>query len=335
MRGADGSGRERAHRLFARRAAVRWEELAFFVLVLAAAFTFRDQLLFLSQLLIAGLFALSLDLLLGYLGVASLGHAAFFGLGAYASALLVHNGWGEPITGLIAGGIVAAAAGFVVSLFLARLGGGIALLMTTLAIGLLCFNGALNARAITGGEDGIQGLTMWPVLGLFTFDLYGRTAFWYTLAVLAVIYVLARRLVHAPFGLSLEAIRENVRRVPAIGIPVRRRFIATFTISCALAGVAGALLTETTQTVAISVFGFDRSVGALIMVILGGAGSLVGALIGASVYVVAQNWLAQINPIYWNFWIGLILVLVVLFARGGIVGGLQRITRAVRGLSRR
>lgn len=334
MPAAEPAGRERAHRLFARRAAVRWEEVAFLVLMVAAALVFRDQLLFLSQVLIAGLFALSLDLLLGYLGIASLGHAAFFGLGAYASALLVHNGWGEPITGLFAGAIVAAAAGFVVSLFLARVG-GIALLMTTLAIGLLCFNGALNARALTGGEDGIQGLTMWPVLGAFSFDLYGRTAFWYTLAVLVVIYLLARRLVHAPFGLSLEAIRENVKRVPAIGIPVRSRFIATFTVSCALAGVAGALLTETTQTVAISVFGFDRSVGALIMVILGGAGSLVGALIGATVYMVAQNWLAQINPIYWNFWIGLILVLVVLFARGGIVGGLQRITRAARGLARR
>jgi branched-chain amino acid transport system permease protein len=201
--------------------------------------------------------------------------------------------------------------------------------MTTLAVGLLLFEVALRARDITGGEDGIQGLTVSPVLGLFSFDLYGRTAFWYTFVVVLVLYLVARRLVNSPFGLSLEAIRENIRRVPAIGIPVRARFVATFTISCAIAGIAGALLTETTQTVAISVFGFDRSVGALIMVVFGGAGSLVGALIGAAAYMLAQNWIAQISPIYWNFWVGLILVLVVLFARGGIVGGLRRITDAI------
>lgn len=322
-------GRVAAHRLFAARNRPRWEEIAFLVLVLASPFVFADQQLFLSQILIAGLFALSVDLLLGYLGVASLGHAAFYGLGAYTSALLIQHGWGEPISGLVLAAIVAGIAGFICSLFLARVS-GIALLMTTLAIGFLLSAVALNARAVTGGEDGLQGLTMKPVLGIFAFDLYGRTAFWYTFAVVLVIYLVIRRVVRSPFGLSLEAIRENVRRVPAIGIPVRARFVATFTISCALAGVAGALLTETTQTAAISVFGFDRSVGALIMVVLGGAGSLVGALIGATCYMVAQNWLAQISPIYWNFWVGLMLVLVVLFARGGIVGGLRRITDAVR-----
>jgi branched-chain amino acid transport system permease protein len=326
---AEDAGRAQARRSVATRSRPRWEEIAFLILVLASPFAFHDQLLLLSQILIAGLFALSLDLLLGYMGVASLGHAAYFGLGAYASALLVHNGWGEPISALIVAALVAGAAGFITSLFLARVG-GIALLMTTLAVGLLLFEVALRARDITGGEDGIQGLTVSPVLGLFSFDLYGRTAFWYTFVVVLVLYLVARRLVNSPFGLSLEAIRENIRRVPAIGIPVRARFVATFTISCAIAGIAGALLTETTQTVAISVFGFDRSVGALIMVVFGGAGSLVGALIGAAAYMLAQNWIAQISPIYWNFWVGLMLVLVVLFARGGIVGGLRRITSALR-----
>jgi branched-chain amino acid transport system permease protein len=324
---AEDAGRVRAHRFLATRSRPRWDEIGFLVLVVASSFVFRDQLLLLSQILIAGLFALSLDLLLGYTGVASLGHAAYFGLGAYAAALLIHNGWGEPISALFVAALVAGVAGFITSLFLARVG-GIALLMTTLAVGLLLFEVALRARSVTGGEDGIQGLTVWPVLGLFSFDLYGRTAFWFTFVVVLLLYLAARRLVYSPFGLSLEAIRENVRRVPAIGIPVRARFIATFTIATALAGIAGALLTETTQTVAISVFAFDRSVAALIMVVLGGAGTLVGGLIGAAVYMVAQNWIAQISPLYWNFWVGLILVLVVLFARGGIVGGLRRITNA-------
>jgi branched-chain amino acid transport system permease protein len=328
--GSDAApGRVRAHRFFATRSRARWEEIAFWVLALASGLAFQDQLMLIAQILIAGLFALSLDLLLGYTGVASLGHAAFFGLGAYAAALLAHAGWGEPISGLLLAALVAGAAGFLCSLFLARVS-GLALLMTTLAVGLLLFEISLRARAITGGEDGIQGITIQPVLGLFSFDLYGRTAFGYVFVVVLLLYLAARRLVYSPFGLSLEAIRENVRRVPAIGIPVRRRFIATFTIATALAGIAGALLTQTTQTVAISVFAFDRSVAALIMVVLGGAGSLVGGLVGAAAYMVAQNWLAQRNPVYWNFWVGLMLVLIVLFARGGIIGGLRRIGGAIR-----
>jgi branched-chain amino acid transport system permease protein len=309
----------------------RWSpfELAFWCVPVAVFFLLPDYLVFGSQVLIVGLFALSLDLVLGYAGIVSLGHAGFFGLGAYTAGLLAAHGWGEPLTGLTAGAALAALAGFCVSFLVVR-GHDLTRLMVTLGIGLMLYEGANKMAFLTGGVDGLSGVTMNRLLGVFEFDLQGRTAYVYSLAVLFLVFVFLRRLVRSPFGLSLRGIQQGPKRMPAIGANVRMRLVAAFTLSAAIAGVAGGLLAQTTQFVGLDSLGFSRSAELLIMLVLGGAGRLYGALIGAAVFMVAQDVLAGMNPVYWQFWIGLLLMVIVLFARGGILGGLEAIVKAWR-----
>ena len=273
-----------------------------------------------SQILINGLFALSIDLILGYAGILSLGHAAFFGLGAYTAGLLAMHGWTEPLSGLVAGALVAAVIGYLVS-FLVVLGQDLTRLMVTLGIGLLFYEAANKAAFITGGVDGLSGIDMANVLSLFDFDLGGKTAFGYSFVVTLLIFAVIKRIVSSPFGLSLRAIRENRQRVPAIGAPLRQRLVLAFTLSAAVAGVAGALLAQTTEFVGLEVLGFPRSAQALIMLVLGGVGRLYGGLIGAFVFLLLQDILSGMSPVYWQFWLGLLLVFLVLVARGGILGG--------------
>jgi branched-chain amino acid transport system permease protein len=299
-------------------------ELAFWLAVLAAYFLFPGYRVLGSQILIVALFALSLDLLLGYAGIVSLGHAAFFGVGAYTAGLLAVHGWGEPISGLAAGGAMAAVVGFAVSWLVVR-GEDLARLMVTLGIGLLLFEAANRMAFLTGGVDGLSGVEMWKLFGLFPFDLGGRTAYLYSLAVLLACFLVLRRLTRSPFGLSLRGIRENRRRMPAIGSPVRARLVAVFTIAAAFAGIAGALLAQTTQFVGLDTLGFNRSAELLIMVVLGGAGRLYGAIVGTAVFMIAQDYLAGINPVYWQFWLGLGLVAWVFVARDGILGALEKL----------
>jgi branched-chain amino acid transport system permease protein len=301
----------------------RWRvtEIVFWLVAIAAFFAFPTHRVLGSQILITGLFALSLDLILGYAGIVSLGHAAFFGVGAYAAGLLAAHGWGEPLSGLVVAGIAGALVGYATSFLVVR-GTDLARLMVTLGIGLMLFEAANQAAFITGGADGLSGVTMRKVLGIYSFDLAGTTAYLYSLAVLFLLFVIARRIVNSPFGLSLRGVRENVKRMPAIGSPVTRRLIAIYTVSAAMAGIAGGLLAQTTQFVGLDVFGFPRSADLMIMVVLGGAGRLYGALVGTTVFMIAHHYLSDLNPIYWQFWLGLLLVVVVLFARGGILGAL-------------
>lgn len=304
----------------------RWKlpEIVFWLVPVIAYFLFPNHLILMSQIMIAGLFALSLDLILGYAGIVSLGHAAFFGLGAYAAGLLSVHGWTEPLSGLLAGGLVAGLAGFIASFLVVR-GNDLARLMVTLGIGLMLFEAANKASAFTGGVDGLSGITMGPLLGTFEFDLAGKTAFWYGLAVLFLAFVLLRRVVHSPFGLSLRGIRDGGRRMPAIGADVGRRLRTAFAIGAALAGVGGALLAQTTQFVGLDALGFPRSAEVMIMLVLGGTGRLYGGLIGAAVFMTAHDMISGLDPAYWQFYIGLLLVVIVLFARGGILGGLARV----------
>jgi branched-chain amino acid transport system permease protein len=323
------SSPERAHKVFAYSSRWRWEEVAFWVAAAISIVVFPTHLVLIAQILITGLFALSFDLLVGYAGIPSLGHAAFFGIGAYTAGLLARGGWTEPISGLIIAGFIAAIAGLALSIVVSRLT-GIGLIMITLGVGLLLLESAHSARGITGGDDGLSGINIAPIFGLFPFDFYGKTPVIYTFVVVLLLYLVARRIVNSPFGLELKGIRENVRRVPAIGIPLRNRYMVAFTVAAALAGVAGALLAQITQTVALSSLSFDRSALALILVMIGGMGTLIGALVGAAAYMVAQDRLSDLNPVYWNFWVGLLLVLFVLFARGGLIGGVDRLIVWIR-----
>ena len=301
----------------------RWSklEIAFWLIPIAAFFLFPKYLTLGSQILITALFALSLDLILGYARIISLGHAAFFGLGAYAAGLLAKHGWGEPFTGLLLAAVVATLAGLATSFLVVR-GHDLTRLMVTLGIGLMLYEVANQASWLTGGVDGLSGVEMKKLFGVFSFGLDGRTAYLYSLAVLFVVFCFARTLVRSPFGLSLRGIREGERRMPAIGASVPRKLVAVYAVGAGIAGVAGALLAQTTQFVGIDTLGFPRSADLMIMLILGGAGYLYGALIGAAVFMLLQDYLANLNPVYWQFWLGLLLVVIVLFARGGLMGGL-------------
>ncbi|HUP29138.1 MAG TPA: branched-chain amino acid ABC transporter permease, partial [Usitatibacter sp.] len=291
-------------------------EFVFWLIPVACYFVFPGHLVLGSQILIIGLLALSLDLILGYAGIVSLGHAAFFGLGAYTAGFLAAKvGWTEPLSALALSIAVAAAAGFATSFLVVR-GQDLTRLMVTLGIGLLLYEAANRAAFLTGGVDGMS-LPASTLLGM-RFDLQGRTAYLYSLAVLFLMFLLARRLVASPFGLSLRGIREGRERMPSIGAPVRWRLVAVYTLAAGMAGAAGALLAQTTQFVGIDTLGFQRSADLLIILVLGGAGRLYGGLIGAAIYMVAQDVLAGINPVYWQFWIGLLLVAMVLFTRDGV-----------------
>jgi branched-chain amino acid transport system permease protein len=294
-----------------------------------AFFVFPDYLALGGQILIMVLFALSLDLVLGYAGIVTLGHAAFFGAGAYVAGILAAHGWTEPLSLLLAAGAASCLLGIVTGAIVLR-ASGLSLLMVTLVASELLQEAANRLGWLTGGADGLQGITIAPVLGLFRFDLFGRTAYLYCLVILFLAWALARLIVHSPFGRSLIGIRENVTRMHAIGSPVFRRRLRIYAISAALAGVAGALLTQTTQFVALQVLSFQLSGSVLVMLILGGVGRLYGAFIGAPLYMIAQDQLARDDPAYWLFWIGLLLVVVVMFARGGVLGIIDRLREAFR-----
>jgi len=294
-------------------------EYLFWCLPVIAYFAFPGNYLLLSQIAITGLFALSLDLIFGYAGIISLGHAAFFGAGAYTVGLLGTHGLGDPLLGLALAAACAGILGFLSSFLLLR-GTNLSRLMVTLGVALMLYELANKFTNITGGVDGMPGVEVKPVLGLFDFDMFGRVGYLYSVAVLFVMFWLARRLVHSPFGQSLRGIRMNTLRMSALGVPVHSRLVTIYTIGAAYAGVAGALLAQTNQFVSLDTLGFQRSADLLLILILGGAGHLYGGLIGAIVYVVMNYFLSDMNPQYWQFWLGLILVLIVLFARGGILG---------------
>lgn len=299
---------------------IRWQEWLPWVLAVAAFFGAPDYLSLGARILIFILFALSLDLILGYAGIITLGHSAFFGVGAYVAGILgAKLGVTDPLVQLAAAAAAAGMLGVVTGAIILRTT-GLTLLMLTLAITLVFLEIANKATSITGGADGLAGVVVAPVLGLFRFDLYGKTAYLYSLAVLFVGWWLVRRLIYSPFGASLTGIRENAVRMHAVGAPVYARMVAVYAISATLAGIAGALLTQTHQFVGLNVLGLEPSGELLIMLILGGVGRIYGAFVGPFVYLIAQDYLAKQFPEYWYFGIGLILVLVVLFARGGILG---------------
>jgi len=302
---------------FHARRTARWHaaEFAVWIALIACGLLFPSRYLIMTEIVRLGLFALSLDLILGYAGIVSLGHAAFFGVGAYCAGLLaLHGIVGEPVLALLVAGLVAAVLGFATSFLVIR-GVDLTRLMVTLGIALLLEALAERFSDITGGTDGLQGITMQPLLGLFEFDLFGKVGFWYSVAVLFVLFLLARKVVHSPFGLSLRAIRNNPLRAAAVGIPVNRRLVGVYTFAAFYAGIAGALFTQTTQLASLDVFSFERSADLILVLVLGGTGYLYGGLIGAVVFKLLQETFSTLTPQYWQFWIGLVLVTLVLLGR--------------------
>jgi len=324
------AARVRAAEFLVRRHYFRWPEALPWLIAIACYCVFPDRMTFGSQVLIMIMFALSLDLILGYAGIVTLGHAAFFGLGAYTVALAsMKLGWSEPISGIIGGGLVAGLVGAVAGWFILRYR-GLTLLMLTIAFAATLQESGNLRSDITGGYDGLPGLSFDPLLGYFQYDLYGHTNYLYALAVLAVIFFFVRRIVYSPFGQALTGIRENIRRMHAVGSPVHARLVTVYAISAAIAGVAGGLFTQSNAFVTLTVFDFDVSAKLMVMLILGGTGRLYGAFVGAFVYMAMEDKLSKLSPTFWQFGIGLLLIVAVLFARRGLVGLVEDAGRRVQ-----
>jgi branched-chain amino acid transport system permease protein len=309
---------------------IRWTEWLPWVAALAFFFLLPGYLSLGARILIFILFALSLDLILGYAGIVTLGHSAFFGLGAYtAGALGAHTGITDPFLQLGAAAALSALLGLATGAVILRTR-ALTLLMLTLAITAILLEIANKWTSMTGGADGLSGVKVDPILGWFRFDMYGKTAFFYCLAMLFIGWWVVRRIIYSPYGAMLTGIRENAARMHAIGAPVYWRLVLTYTISATMAGVAGGLLTQVNQFVGLNVLGLEPSGDVLVMLILGGVGRLYGAFIGPVVYIVVQDTLAKQYPEYWFLGIGILLIFVVLFARGGVLGITDALLRRVR-----
>jgi branched-chain amino acid transport system permease protein len=319
---------------FARSARVRSWEVALWVMAVAAVLFLPRYAPLFNEIAILALFAVSLDLVLGYAGIVSLGHAAFFGVGAYTAGLFAKFAMGDPLVGLVVAAAVSALLGLLTSPLVLR-GTDLTRIMVTLGVSLILFELANRFDHWTGGADGLQGVVIKPLLGTFSFGLSGVNAYGYSLTVLFLLFLAARRIVHSPFGYSLEAIRDNRTRAVAIGIPVNRRLAAIYTIAAAYAGVAGALLAQTTAFVSLDVLDFHRSADVMLMVVLGGTGYLYGGIIGAIVFRLMYDILSGVTTQYWQFWLGLALVVLMLVGHERLVRPFHALAVRLRGRRRR
>ncbi|OXR47916.1 branched-chain amino acid ABC transporter permease [Pusillimonas sp. T2] len=301
----------------------RWNkaELAFWIIVLSLPFFVSQYALLINEIAVVALFALSLDLILGFTGIVSLGHAAFLGFGAYVAGLFAKHVFPDPIVGLLVASLSTALLGLICSFTIIR-GSDLTRLMVTLAMSLILFEMANKFDGLTGGADGLQGITIGPLMGIFDFDLQGKTAAVYSLVALTILFYIYKRLVNSPFGASLKAIRDNPIRAKAIGIPVTAFLAISYTLSAAVAGVAGALLTQSSSFVSLDVFSLERSADVLLILVIGGVGWLYGGIIGAVIFKILHSVISDITPQYWIFWAGLFLVLLVLVDRGRLVAPL-------------
>lgn len=298
----------------------RWKvwEPVLWLLALASPWLLADHALIINEIAIVALFAVSLDLILGYTGIVSLGHAAFFGMGAYAAALFAKLVMPDPLVGLVFGIVVSMVLGAFCSFTIMR-GSDLTRLMVTVGVALILMELANKLDWLTGGADGLQGVLMGPLLGRFEFDIQGQVAAAYSIVVLLVFFFLARRLVNSPFGATLTAIRDNRLRAMAIGIPVHSRVAVIYTIAAGVAGAAGALLAQTTAFASIDVFEFHRSADLMTLLVIGGIGWLYGGVVGAVIFKILQDLISSITPQYWTFWIGLFLVVLVMVGRERLI----------------
>jgi branched-chain amino acid transport system permease protein len=298
------------------RATSRWKvgEPVFWLLALASPFVLGTHALIINEIAIVALFAISLDLVLGYSGIVSLGHAAFFGMGAYVAALFAKLVMPDPLVGLVIAIAVSTLLGALCSMTVLR-GSDLTRLIVTLGVALILLELANKLDWLTGGADGLQGVVMGPLLGRFEFDLAGKTSAWYSISVALIFFVLARRLTGSAFGATLMAIRDNRLRATSIGIPVSSRLAVIYAVAAGVAGAAGALLAQTTGFASLDVFAFDRSADVMLMLVIGGTGWLYGGVAGAIVFKIMQDVISSITPQYWTFWIGLFLVVLMLVGR--------------------
>ncbi|RUM98221.1 branched-chain amino acid ABC transporter permease [Pseudaminobacter arsenicus] len=302
------------------------------ILVLAGIgyLLFPNNLALLTRITAIALLVLSLDLVTGYCGIATLGHAALFGAGAYAAGIAAaHFGITDPIIMVVIGAIGGAAAGLLAGAIMLR-GHGLAQLVLSIAIVYLFHETANKASGWTGGSDGLAGISPDPVFGLFGFDLWGRTAYVFGIVLLVLVFLLLRVLVRSPFGMLCRGIKEDPVRVSAMGASVNATLLRMYVISGAVAGVGGALNAISTQVVGLDSLSFTTSAEALVMLVLGGTGSLYGGLIGTLVFMWFEDFVSSINPFHWLTIVGALLIAVVLFAPSGLYGTAVQLLQRIR-----
>jgi len=299
-------------------------EIVYWLVAVAVFFIFPRNLALATSILVMALFALSLDLVLGFSGIVSFGHAVFFGVGAYAAGLLALGGYAEPISGAIIAGLVAGFVALLMGPVVIR-ASGLPQIMVTLAFAVIAYEFANKAVWLTRGDDGLGGIKLMPLLGVFQWTALGQTAYWYALGWLFVLFLLIRTVLSSPFGVALQGCRENIVRMRFIGTPVLGRLMGAYVLSGFVAGIAGAISCQTSKFAGLDTLSIDRSIDALVMLVLGGVGRLYGGLLGAPVYMLVRQIAAEWNPFHWMFVVGGLLVFVVMLARGGILGLLEAI----------
>lgn len=283
-------------------------------------FLFPNNLALLTRILGVALLVLSIDLVTGFCGVATLGHAALFGAGAYASGIAaVHFGITDPLLMVVVGAIGGALAGIVSGAVILR-GHGLAQLVLSIAVVHLFHEAANKASAYTGGSDGLSGISPDPIFGMFAFDLWGRTAYGFAVALVVIAFIVLRLITRSPFGMLCRGIKEDPIRIRAMGASVQGTLLKMYVISGAVAGVGGALNAISTQVVGLDSLSFTLSAEALVMLVLGGTGSLYGALIGTVSFMWFEDFVSAANPFHWLTIVGALLIAVVLFAPRGLYG---------------
>jgi branched-chain amino acid transport system permease protein len=294
---------------------------------------FPGNLLILTKIATLAILVMSLDLVTGYAGLPTLGHAAMFGVGAYGAGLWAKYVASEPLSGLVVASGSGALLALLAGLFLVRYQ-GLAFLMLTIAVSLIMQNLASKMQGVTGGDDGLSGFQIDPLLGYFQFDMFGVTGYWYSMLALLFSYAVLKRIMNSPFGLCCEGIRENRDRMAANGTRVYPHLVRLYVIAGAFAGLAGGLTAQVNQIVGLDTLGFELSAEALVMLVLGGLGHLWGGLVGTTVFTLIHHHAATSNPFHWLFFIGGLLMLVVFLPKGFARRYLQQMGCRIRGMFR-
>ncbi len=293
----------------------------------------RFYISLINEMLIYGLLAMSLDVLLGYTGLLSFMHNAYMGIGAYAAGLfLIHASPVSLWMGCLAGVLATAAIALPVGWVQVRTG-GLAFALLTLAFGMMFYTIVWKWYGVTGGDDGLVGVPS-PEVHLFGWRL-GSTddpvvMYLFTLFVVSLCYVLTRRIINSPFGAVLEAIRENEERASFVGINVRRCKLYGWLLACVLAGIAGTLFILYKGYIGPTTMSAFAGAGVLMMVLLGGMGTLRGPLVGAAIFIYIQDYISTKTE-HWEIYLGLVVILLVLFMPKGFVGLSSYVKRLQKG----
>jgi branched-chain amino acid transport system permease protein len=296
---------------------------------MAGYWLFPDNLALLTRVIAVALLVLSIDLIVGYCGVATLGQAALFGAGAYAAGIACVNGVTEPVTLIAIGAVAGAVAGLLMGTIMLR-AHGLAQLVLSIAIVQLFHEAANKASAYTGGSDGLAGLMVSPLFGIYEFDLWGQTAYLFGLALLVAVFVVLKFIVSSPFGMLCRGIKEDPVRIKAMGSFVFPVLLKMFVISGTVAGMGGALAAISTQVVGLDSVSFELSANSLVMLVLGGLGTLYGALVGTVIFMGFEHVVSAINPFHWMTMVGALLIAVVLAAPAGLSGLVEKISASGR-----